>query len=141
MLVPMAELDHSHFQRALMRRVLIWMIATTFPLLGGVPGEAYQASQSDLDVGLVSLTSPVEAGDDASIAVRTAPAARCHITVHYKSGPSKAKGLVSKLADMQGEVSWTWQVGSRTTPGAWPIVVTCSHAGREGTLQTRFVVR
>lgn len=124
-----------------MRRVLIWVCGVGVLLLGGIPGEPYQAPQPDLDVGLVSLTSPVQAGDDASIAVRTAPAARCHITVHYKSGPSKAKGLVSKLADMQGQVSWTWRVGSRTTPGAWPIVVTCSHAGREGVLQTRFVVR
>lgn len=124
-----------------MRRVLIWMIAMKLLLLGGVQGEAYQAPQSDLDVGLISLTSPVAAGDDASITVWTVPAARCHITVHYKSGLSKAKGLVAKLADMQGRVSWTWQVGLRTTPGAWPIVVTCSHAGREGTLQIRFVVR
>jgi len=126
---------------ALMRGVLIWMIATTFLLRGGILGEAYQAPPPVLDVGLVSLTSPVASGDDASLTVRAAPTARCHITVHYKSGPSKAKGLVSKLADMQGQVSWTWRVGSRTTPGAWPIVVTCSHAGLEGTLQTRFVVR
>lgn len=124
-----------------MRYVLSWMIATTFLLLGGPLGEAYQTPPPALDVGLVSLTSPVKAGDDASITVRTAPAARCHITVHYKSGLSKAKGLGPKLADMQGQVNWTWRVGSRTTPGRWPIVVACSQAGREGTLQTRFVVR
>lgn len=124
-----------------MRRVLVWMIATKFLLLGGPLGEAYQTPPPTLDVGLVSLTSPVEAGDDASLAVRTAPAARCRITVHYKSGPSKAKGLVPKQADMEGQVSWTWRVGSGTTPGRWPIIVTCSHAGRDSTLQTTFVVR
>ena len=86
-----------------MRRVLVWMIATKFLLLCGVLGEAYQASPPALDVGLVSLTSPVRAGDVASITVRTAPAACCHITVHYKSGPSKAKGLVPKPADMEAE--------------------------------------
>jgi len=34
-------------------------------------------------------------------------------------------------------VSWTWKVGARTTPGRWPIVVSC---GRAGTLRTSFVV-
>src|SRR6266516_614707 len=37
-----------------------------------------------------------------------------------------------------GRVSWTWKVGTRTTPGRWPIVVSC---GSAGTLRTSFVVR
>jgi len=48
----------------------------------------------------------------------------------YKSGPSHAAGLVPKVAAADGTVSWTWKVGTRTTPGAWPITVTASKKGR-----------
>lgn len=90
---------------------------------------------------LVSLTSPVSPGDDASITIQTAPNAACIITVRYKSGPSKARGLYPQNADGRGMVTWTWRVGSRTTPGRWPIIIACSAGGREVTLQTSFVVR
>ena len=84
----------------------------------------------------VSVTSPVSHGSTATVMVQTAPGAQCSITVIYKSGPSEAQGLGSKQADSSGRVSWTWKVGTRTTPGEWPIIVTC-----EGqTIQTTFRV-
>lgn len=94
-----------------------------------------------LEVKIVSLTSPVSPGDDATITIQTGARADCLITVRYKSGPSKARGLVPKTADSQGRVSWTWRVGSRTTPGTWPIIVTCSRNERQARLQTTLVVR
>lgn len=69
------------------------------------------------------------------------PGTLCLITVRYKSGPSKASGLAPKTADGRGVVTWTWRVGTRTTPGRWPIIVTCSAGGRQGTLETSFEVR
>ena len=47
------------------------------------------AQPEALAVRLVS--SPVNAGEDATLAIQTAPAASCRITVLYKSGPSKAR--------------------------------------------------
>jgi len=94
-----------------------------------------------LEVKLVSVTSPVSPGDDATITVQTAPGATCLITVRYKSGPSKARGLSPKAADSQGRLSWTWRVGSRTSQGTWPITVTCNSGGQQATLQASFVVR
>ena len=88
-------------------------------------------------VRLVSVTSPASPGSDATLTVGVSPAARCSITVIYKSGRSVAKGLVPKRSS-RGLVSWTWRVGTRTTPGRWPIVVTC---GAAGNLRTSFVVR
>src|SRR5438552_1367136 len=69
------------------------------------------ASTQQTEVKLVSLTSPVSPGNDATITITTAPNAKCQITVLYKSGPSKAQGLFPKSADSQGQVSWTWRVG------------------------------
>jgi hypothetical protein len=85
-------------------------------------------------VRLVSVTSPIRHGSYATLTVRAAPTATCSPTVYYKSGPSQAAGLYPKRG---GRISWTWKVGTRTTPGRWPIIVSC---GRAGTLRTSFVV-
>jgi len=85
---------------------------------------------------VVSVTSPVSAGSDATLVVSAPTGASCSIVVTYKSGPSSAAGLDSKRA-RGGRVSWTWMVGTRTTPGRWPIAVAC---GAAGSLHTSFVV-
>jgi hypothetical protein len=87
-------------------------------------------------VRLVSVTSPVSAGSDATLTVSVSRASTCSITVSYKSGPSSAQGLYPKRSS-GGRVSWSWMVGTRTTAGRWPIVVSC---GSIGTLRTSFVV-
>jgi hypothetical protein len=88
-------------------------------------------------VGLVSVTSPISHGSYATLTARVKPSrVKCSITVYYKSGASTAQGLYSKRPS-HGRVSWTWMVGTRTTPGRWPITVSC---GRAGTLQTSFRV-
>jgi hypothetical protein len=87
-------------------------------------------------VRLVTVTSPVRHGGYATLSVAVSPARSCSIVVSYKSGPSEAAGLFPKRP-VAGRVSWTWKVGTRTTPGRWPIVVTC---GSAGTLRTAFTV-
>lgn len=88
-------------------------------------------------VRLVRVTSPISAGAYATLTAAVTPARRCSIAVYYKSGPSRAQGLYPKTP-RGGRVSWTWKVGTRTTPGRWRIVVSC---GSAGTLRTSFVVR
>lgn len=96
---------------------------------------------ADLSVTVLSLSSPVAPFSDATLEAQTTPGAACAITVRYKSGPSRAKGLLPKTADAQGRVLWRWRVGSSTTPGHWPIEVTCEKGDVKGTLQTSFEVR
>jgi hypothetical protein len=98
------------------------------------------ARAADLPITLISVTSPAAPFTDATLTVSTAPGANCSIVVHYKSGPSRAKGLVPKVASSSGRVSWTWRVGSNTTPGRWPIVVTCEKSMDHGELRTSFEV-
>jgi hypothetical protein len=85
-------------------------------------------------VRVVAVTSPINHGAYATLTVAVSPAATCTITVHYKSGPSRAQGLDPKHGN---RISWTWKVGTRTTPGRWPISVSC---GAAGALNTSFVV-
>jgi micrococcal nuclease len=88
-------------------------------------------------VRLVSMTSPVSAGSDATLTVSVSPARKCSIEIAYKTRKSEAKGLHPKQPH-NGRVSWTWKVGTNTTKGRWTIVVSC---GSAGTLKTSFLVR
>ena len=74
-------------------------------------------------IELTSLTSPISHGNNATISIKGKPNTEYNITVEYKSGPSTAAGLGEKTSDSSGHVSWTWKVGTRTTPGSWPITI------------------
>lgn len=110
-------------------------------LMAAGASPAMPAAMQDVKVKLVSLTKTVAPGDDATIAVSTAPNADCTIAVTYKSGPSDAKGLDPQKADAKGAAKWTWTAAKATTPGTWPIKVSCAAGGKTGTLETSFVVK
>jgi hypothetical protein len=96
---------------------------------------ASSAGASSASVRLVHVTSPVSAGSYATLVARVSSSrVTCSITVYYYSGPSHAAGLYSKRP-IAGRVRWTWKVGTRTTPGRWPIRVSC---GSAGVLRTSF---
>jgi hypothetical protein len=101
---------------------------------GGTAPAGAGASTGSPGIRLVQVTSPVSAGSDASLTVTVSPVQTCSITVNYKSGPSEAAGLYPKRGS---RITWTWTVGTRTTPGRWPIIVSCG-SGRS--LTTSFVV-
>lgn len=93
------------------------------------------AAPSSAAVRKVSFTSTVSAGDYASLTVSVSPRTRCSITVTYATGASKASGLGRKSG---GRITWRWRVGTKTTPGRWPVVVDCGKSGRlRVTLRTR----
>ena len=100
-----------------------------------------QSPAGELSLKIVSVTSPVSPGANATLVAQTIPEAECDITVYYKSGPSTASGLYPKTADSSGRVSWTWKVGTRTTPGSWQIVVKASYGGKTVSQTTEFTVR
>lgn len=77
-----------------------------------------------------SVTSPVAAGSNVSLAARTNPHSTCTISVSYNGVASTDSGLVSKPSDPYGGVTWTWTVGSSVPAGNWPIKVTCVYNGR-----------
>jgi hypothetical protein len=89
----------------------------------------------DLNVKVVSVTSPVKVGGQAKLTVETAPKARCTPNLQSKSGAAnygtKVTGLNRKTADSHGMVGWNWRVPPGTTAGIWPIEITCSAAGKQ----------
>jgi hypothetical protein len=85
----------------------------------------------------VSLTSPVRAGGNASLAVQVTPRARCTIRVIYNTTESKvlsANGLDPKTG---GKITWRWRMPKDARPGRTPIYVSC---GGSGMLQTELLV-
>lgn len=101
------------------------------------PAPTQPAATPGKTLEIVSVTSPIGRGSTATLVANAWPGAPCAITVIYKSGPSKAKGLEPKTAGADGRVAWSWTVGSRTTPGPWPITVTCG----DKTVQTQIQVQ
>jgi len=104
------------------------------PVVGEELEEEVIATQG---IEIVSLTSPIARGSNATITIKTTPNILCAITVYYKSGASKASGLEPKNSDGNGSCTWSWKVGSRTTPGDWKIVLTAEGVGQ---IETYFTV-
>jgi hypothetical protein len=87
------------------------------------------------------LVSPVHPGGTGRLEIKTEPYAECEIIVEYMSGPSEAAGLIPKTADSSGRVSWTWTIGTKTTPGEWPVTVKATFNGFTSTHTEKFEVR
>lgn len=92
------------------------------------------AAPASTKVTITKHPGTVRRGATASVAIKTAAKAACSITVRYKSGPSTAAGLVSKPANAKGVVSWSWKVGTRTTAGSWPVIISCKGQGSAQTV-------
>jgi micrococcal nuclease len=89
------------------------------------------ASPAGAVLTFVNAPLTVGRGSNATLQAKTAPNTSCSIEVDFKSGPSKAAGLGAATSDAAGNVSWTWKVGANTTPGSWPIIVTCGSASAQ----------
>lgn len=71
----------------------------------------------------VSWPETTSRNRDATVTIKGAPNTTYSITVYYKSGASTADGLEDKTSDANGNVSWTWHIGGKTSPGTFRIVV------------------
>ncbi len=90
---------------------------------------------------ITSVTSQVHPGANATVTVQTAPGADCHIAVTYRSGRSRAKGLVQKTADGAGQIGWTWRVGTKATRGDWPMDIASESEGESQSARSYITVQ
>lgn len=84
-------------------------------------GETQAPSQEEIRV--LAWPETVGQNETATVTIQGLPNTLYSITVHYKSGPSSAEGLEDKTSDGSGQVSWSWKVGGRTSPGTFHITV------------------
>jgi micrococcal nuclease len=113
--------------------------ATTPPWQGTPTPPFLRPTASSLTI--TSVTSQVHAGASATVTAQVVPGADCHIAVIYRSGRSKAKGLVRKTADGLGQISWTWRVGTKATHGDWPMDITSEFGGESQSTRSYITVQ
>lgn len=80
-------------------------------------------TEAPTPIVFTNYTNVVEAGSNAFVTIQGAPNTEYHIHVHYSSGDSTAEGLESKISDGNGNVTWEWEVGTKTTRGIHSITV------------------
>ena len=81
----------------------------------------------ELDVELISKTSPIKAGSTATVEIKGDPNTEYSIVVEYSSGPSSASGLEPKRSDESGYVSWSWRVSGSVKPGNYVITISAKN--------------
>jgi len=113
--------------------------STSTPGPGNPTAPLLQPTASTLRI--TSATSQVHAGTNATVVAQTAPGVDCQIRVTYRSGRSRAKGLVRKTADGSGQISWTWRVGTKATHGDWPMDITSEPDGESESLRSYITVQ
>jgi hypothetical protein len=108
-------------------------------LLFSLETRAYAA---DLEVRLVSITSPVPPGGTVTLVIATEPGAICtgHRQAHFSEDvPLRPPSVV---AGSDGRAQWSWHVLNGQKPiGERTVRVACSQANRHGSLDTAFDVR
>ena len=116
------------------------VLTTATPTNTTVSSTIPTSAKIQLPLQIVSVTSPVLAGSNATLVAKTAPGANCIIAVYYSSQQSEAQGLTAKPADANGDVSWTWKVGPNTQKSSYKIDVTASLGGQSGSQTVYFTV-
>ena len=97
-----------------------------------IPDPVKPAVGAPIGASVQSLLSPVKAGEETTIIIKTGSDATCVIVASYNKTPSKDPELAPKKASDRGSVEWTWTVDTATAPGKYPIKVTCDRDKKVG---------
>ena len=80
-------------------------------------------------VTFTTFKTPVVRGTQAKVTIHTGPEGKCSIKVSYQNGRVSLPGLGAKTASSSGNATWKWIVPANTTPGTYPVTVTCQSGG------------
>lgn len=78
----------------------------------------------------IVLTSPVRAGEYATLTVNVSPRARCTIRVIYNTATESKLLPAAGLKPMTGgRITWRWRIPTEARPARTPIEVSCGESG------------
>ncbi len=81
---------------------------------------------------IISLTSPVQIGQNATLTIHTVPNSSCNLTYITPQGvTSNAPGLGAATATARGVCSWTWKIIQNTKPGTGKLEITAGGVAGE----------
>lgn len=97
----------------------------------------------DASVGVAShlFTTPVKPGGEVSVSIRTLQSATCKIILKYDKTAVSNPGLIDKVADEYGIVSWKWTMPANAQQGKWPVEITCLRNTKSGYLSKDLIVK
>lgn len=72
---------------------------------------------------VTKVPGEVKRGSMATLSIKGLPNTVYSIKVKYSSGYSSANGLVDTMSDNEGNCSWTWRIGAKTSPGEYDITI------------------
>lgn len=98
------------------------------------------ADNQPVGVSITALTSPVAPGSNSSVQISTLPQAACSVEVLYNGAKSGDTGLVPKIADEYGSLSWSWKVDLGVPKGKWPVNITCARNEKSGYVRGDLIV-
>ena len=81
-------------------------------------------SSSISNISLLSMTTPVNRGNEVTVSIKGKPNTTYDIDVIYSSGESRAKGLEDKTSDSEGNLSWTFKVSNNVKVGTYEVKIT-----------------
>lgn len=85
------------------------------------PGKV--AVNAENSIRVIISPGRVQNGKKATLKIQGAPETEYKLFVHYPSKSGEAKGIGAVISDKDGYASWTWTVGTRTTPGKHKITI------------------
>lgn len=99
-----------------------------------------QDPNAPVGVAVETISSPIARGGEALASMKSYPDASCSIKVMYNNVASTESGLLTKVADDFGVVSWSWTIAQTDPIGSWPVDVTCSHHSKSGYAQGMILI-
>lgn len=75
---------------------------------------APETTKAEPEVRLVSVISPISAGEIQTLTIKGEPSTEYTLKVRYSTGLSSAKGLGKAKTDVNGNITWSWKVGIGT---------------------------
>jgi hypothetical protein len=88
------------------------------------PVENTATAPAPAGITLLSLTTPISPGQNATLVVQVGAGATCFLSYVTPAGTdSTAKGLGNTVADGNGHCAWTWKIGSSTRSGTGQLSV------------------
>jgi len=89
------------------------------------PPPAPTATSAPFGYTITFLTSPILAGQNVTLKIKTAPNSACNLSYVTPQGDtSNMAGLGATTADGNGVCSWTWKITPNTKPGTGKLFIT-----------------
>lgn len=98
------------------------VITTTAAKTAPVTSPVKAPSGGEL-IMVTKVPGEVKRGSKATLSIKGLPNTVYSIKVKYSSGYSSASGLVDTMSDDEGNCSWSWRIGAKTSPGEYDITI------------------